>query len=68
MLILKRESIRFCSLEKTDVGIKWDSPFGSGRPGWHTECVCMIDKIFNHNMIDIHGGGMDLKFPHHENE
>lgn len=38
-----------------------------GRPGWHTECVVMIDKIFG-GKIDIHGGGNDLKFPHHENE
>lgn len=51
----------------SDDGIKWDSPFGKGRPGWHTECVVMIDKIFG-GMIDIHGGGTDLKFPHHENE
>ena len=45
----------------------WDSPFGKGRPGWHTECVVMIDSIFQ-GEIDIHGGGNDLKFPHHENE
>ena len=51
----------------SDDGKKWDSPFGKGRPGWHTECVVMIDKIFK-GMIDIHGGGNDLKFPHHENE
>lgn len=51
----------------SDTGKKWDSPFGSGRPGWHTECVVMIDKIFG-GKIDIHGGGSDLKFPHHENE
>jgi len=50
-----------------DEGIKWDSPFGKGRPGWHTECCVMIDKIFG-GKIDIHGGGNDLKFPHHENE
>ena len=49
------------------MGIKWDSPWGKGRPGWHTECVVMIQDEF-HGMIDIHGGGMDLKFPHHENE
>ncbi len=64
----KENPLDFALWKKTNVGIKWDSPFGSGRPGWHTECVCMIDKIFNHQMIDIHGGGMDLKFPHHENE
>lgn len=51
----------------SDDGIKWDSPFGKGRPGWHTECCVMIDKIFG-GKIDIHGGGNDLKFPHHENE
>lgn len=50
-----------------DEGIKWDSPFGFGRPGWHTECCVMIDQIFGGG-IDIHGGGNDLKFPHHENE
>ncbi len=50
-----------------DEGIKWDSPFGFGRPGWYTECCVMIDQIFGGG-IDIHGGGNDLKFPHHENE
>ncbi len=54
----------------SDDGIKWDSPWGKGRPGWHTECCVMIDSIFaeQHGLIDIHGGGFDLKFPHHENE
>ena len=51
----------------SDLGKKWDSDFGSGRPGWHTECVVMIRKIFG-GLIDIHGGGTDLRFPHHENE
>ena len=45
----------------------WDSPWGFGRPGWHTECVCMIEEHLG-TTIDIHGGGMDLQFPHHENE
>lgn len=57
----------FALWKKTEVGIKWDSPFGLGRPGWHTECVCMINDIFK-QPIDIHGGGFDLRFPHHENE
>ena len=57
----------FSLWKKTEVGIKWDSPFGAGRPGWHTECVVMNHKLFG-GEIDIHGGGMDLKFPHHENE
>ena len=45
----------------------WESPWGLGRPGWHIECSCMAKKILG-DTIDIHGGGMDLKFPHHENE
>ncbi len=46
---------------------QWNSPWGSGRPGWHIECSAMsMDCLGNH--FDIHGGGMDLKFPHHENE
>ena len=63
----KHNSIDFTLWKKTENGIKWDSPWGEGRPGWHTECVVMIDNIFN-GMIDIHGGGNDLKFPHHDNE
>jgi len=47
--------------------IGWDSPWGRGRPGWHTECSAMIEKHFG-TTIDIHGGGLDLIFPHHENE
>ncbi len=45
----------------------WDSPWGRGRPGWHLECSAMIEKHFG-TTIDIHGGGRDLIFPHHENE
>lgn len=45
----------------------WDSPWGRGRPGWHLECSAMIEKHLG-NTIDIHGGGVDLQFPHHENE
>ena len=45
----------------------WDSPWGKGRPGWHVECSCMIEKHLGET-IDIHGGGQDLIFPHHENE
>ena len=64
----KKESpLDFALWKNTDEGIKWDSPFGKGRPGWHTECVVMNHKLFGQE-IDIHGGGMDLKFPHHENE
>ena len=45
----------------------WDSPWGPGRPGWHIECSAMSAKILGES-IDIHGGGLDLMFPHHENE
>lgn len=45
----------------------WDCPWGKGRPGWHIECSCMARKLLGET-IDIHAGGMDLKFPHHENE
>jgi len=64
----KKESpLDFTLWKKTEVGINFNSPFSLGRPGWHTECVSMIEDIF-HEQIDIHGGGMDLQFPHHENE
>ena len=46
---------------------KWMSPWGEGRPGWHTECSAMSSHLLG-QPFDIHGGGMDLKFPHHENE
>jgi cysteinyl-tRNA synthetase len=45
----------------------WDSPWGPGRPGWHIECSAMSMKLLGHT-LDIHGGGLDLQFPHHENE
>ena len=45
----------------------WDSPFGKGRPGWHIECSAMSVKYLG-TQFDIHGGGLDLRFPHHENE
>jgi cysteinyl-tRNA synthetase len=51
----------------TDGMIGWDSPWGRGRPGWHVECSAMIEHHFG-DTIDIHGGGLDLIFPHHENE
>ena len=47
--------------------IGWDSPWGRGRPGWHVECSAMIERHLGET-IDIHGGGLDLIFPHHENE
>lgn len=46
----------------------WKAPFGYGRPGWHIECSAMVDKNCHNRSLDIHGGGYDLIFPHHENE
>ncbi|MDG1208955.1 MAG: cysteine--tRNA ligase, partial [Paracoccaceae bacterium] len=51
----------------TDDQPGWDSPWGRGRPGWHIECSAMSRKLFGEK-FDIHGGGLDLQFPHHENE
>jgi cysteinyl-tRNA synthetase len=65
---LKEDPLDFALWKKTTTGISFDSPFGSGRPGWHTECVVMIAQTFHQTLIDIHGGGFDLKFPHHDNE
>ena len=45
----------------------WESPWGRGRPGWHIECSVMASEILGASM-DIHSGGVDLKFPHHDNE
>ena len=64
----KKESpLDFVLWKKTDEGIRWDTIFSKGRPGWHTECVVMIHSELG-DLIDIHGGGKDLRFPHHENE
>ncbi|MFX8504539.1 cysteine--tRNA ligase, partial [Acinetobacter baumannii] len=46
---------------------KWAAPFGEGRPGWHIECSAMSCALLG-EAFDIHGGGADLQFPHHENE
>lgn len=64
----KENPLDFTLWKKTEEGINWESPWSIGRPGWHTECVVMISAINEGEMIDIHGGGMDLKFPHHTNE
>lgn len=47
---------------------KWASPWGEGRPGWHIECSAMAGDFFKEYPIDIHSGGIDLRFPHHDNE
>ena len=65
----KEDSIDFAlwKAQKEPDEIAWDSPWGKGRPGWHIECSVMSTKYLG-NTIDIHGGGQDLEFPHHENE
>src|SRR5690606_36470482 len=63
----KRDFRDFTLWKTTNLGISFDSPWGKGRPGWHTECDVMNHEIFK-GKIDIHGGGSDLIFPHHENE
>ena len=63
----KQDFRDFSLWKKTTDGLNYDSPWGKGRPGWHTECEVMNHEIFK-GKIDIHGGGSDLIFPHHENE
>ena len=64
----KQDPIDFVLWKKAKPGeIKWDSPWGEGRPGWHIECSVMSTKYLGET-FDIHGGGQDLEFPHHENE
>lgn len=64
----KRNPLDFALWKSAKEGeICWDSPWGKGRPGWHIECSAMNRKAFG-EQIDIHGGGRDLIFPHHENE
>ena len=64
----KEDNKDFVLWKKTTTGITWESPWGAGRPGWHTECSVFINEFFRGQTIDIHGGGNDLLFPHHENE
>jgi cysteinyl-tRNA synthetase len=64
----KRDPLDFVLWKSAKPGEpSWDSPWGKGRPGWHIECSAMSTRCLG-NHFDIHGGGMDLKFPHHENE
>ncbi|QSF13523.1 class I tRNA ligase family protein [Mycoplasma sp. Mirounga ES2805-ORL] len=58
----------FALWKNTTNGIKFKTKLGEGRPGWHTECCALIDKHFGAEGVDFHGGGMDLTFPHFENE
>jgi len=63
----KNNPLDFAVWKLSDVEPVWDSPWGKGRPGWHIECSAMSVKYLGEN-FDIHGGGRDLIFPHHENE
>ena len=64
----KRDPLDFVLWKQAKPGEPaWDSPWGPGRPGWHIECSAMSEDLLGTH-FDIHGGGMDLKFPHHENE
>ena len=67
-VLSKRDPADFVLWKPSEAGvIGWDSPWGRGRPGWHLECSAMIERHLGET-IDIHGGGLDLIFPHHENE
>ena len=63
----KKDPADFAVWKFSDINPVWDSPWGKGRPGWHIECSVMSLKYLGEN-FDIHGGGRDLIFPHHENE
>ncbi|MDR0825659.1 MAG: cysteine--tRNA ligase [Mycoplasmataceae bacterium] len=67
LAIDKRSPLDFVLWKKTETGLNWKSPWSVGRPGWHTECAFFINKLVGDH-VTIHGGGIDLKFPHHENE
>lgn len=65
---IKRDPLDFALWKAAKPGEpSWDSPWGKGRPGWHIECSAMVDRFLG-KTIDIHCGGVDLTFPHHENE
>lgn len=66
---LKRDPLDFALWKKSKEGEPfWNSPWGQGRPGWHIECSVMSQKFLETDTLDIHAGGRDLIFPHHENE
>jgi len=64
---IKKDPLDFALWKGNQEGLFWKSPWGYGRPGWHIECSVLANKFLG-KQIDIHGGGMDLIFPHHENE
>lgn len=65
----KKNPFDFALWKKSKTGEpEWDSQWGKGRPGWHIECSAMVSEFFKEYPIDIHSGGIDLRFPHHDNE
>ena len=64
----KQHPADFAIWKNTNKGIQFDSPWSKGRPGWHTECAVFVNNELKGESLDIHGGGIDLLFPHHENE
>ncbi|AEW44888.1 Cysteinyl-tRNA synthetase [Mycoplasma haemocanis str. Illinois] len=66
-LNMLKSNENFCLWKYMESGKTWSSPWGNGRPGWHSECFSFINK-YSKGGVDLHGGGIDLKFPHHENE
>lgn len=64
----KRDPKDFVLWKNTKEGITWNSPWGAGRPGWHTECSLFVYKYFKGESLTMHAGGIDLAFPHHVNE
>ena len=65
---VKKHPGDFAVWKKTNVGVTYSSPWGEGRPGWHTECSYFVNEYLDGKSLDVHGGGIDLLFPHHENE
>jgi len=64
----KRNVKDFSLWKSTKIGRKFKSPWGEGRPGWHTECALLVKNFFGTQGVTVHGGGIDLRFPHHTNE
>ena len=64
----KKDPLDFALWKFSDIDPIWDSPWGKGRPGWHIECSAMCASIIKTWPVDIHSGGIDLRFPHHDNE
>lgn len=64
----KKNALDFALWKRSEEKPNWESPWGEGRPGWHIEDTAITEKVFGDPQYDLHGGGVDLKFPHHECE